>query len=100
MTFPYQESYIERLQRHRLEVDEKRRTEPKPLTLAERIDTWWQGLPAAEQKGAWKMEFFVNYFGEAPASIGPSLFSLGFVRRRDWRIGKPHGRVWVKTNHV
>jgi hypothetical protein len=97
MTFPNYESFMQRLQRNRLEAEEKRRAAPKPLTLAERIDTWWQGLPAAEQRAAYSMEFFRDRFGESPARLGPALFSLGWERKRDWRIGKPHGRVWLKN---
>lgn len=98
MAYQYQESYMQRLQRNRLEADEKRRAAPRPLTLAERIDSWFQALPTAEQRAAYSMEFFKDYFGEAPARLGPVLFSLGWERQRDWRIGNPHGRVWVRRS--
>lgn len=98
MSFPYQESHMQRLLRLRLESEMKRRTAPRPLTLAERIEIWFQALPAAEKCAAYSMEFFKDYFGESPARIGPVLFSLGFERKRDWRIGKPHGRVWLNVD--
>lgn len=97
MTVQYQESYMQQLQRRRLEAEEKQRSAPKPLTLAERIDQWYEGLNAADQNSAYSMEFFKKKFDEAPARIGPVLFSLRWERKRDWRIGKPHGRVWYKV---
>lgn len=89
-------SYMERLQQRRAEIQAIKAETPAPLTLSERIIEWWRALPQEEQQATYSMEFFRDYFGEAPARLGPVLFSLGWERKRIWEVGKPHRRVWIR----
>jgi len=88
-------SYIERLRQHRAEFQANKNATPPPLTLSEKIEKWWRDLPPEEQRTAYSMGFFRDYFGEGPARLGPVLFSLGWERKRSWEKGKPFRRVWL-----
>lgn len=89
------QGYLDRLRERRAEIQAQKESILPLPTLTERIETWWRGLTPEEQGKHYTMQFFQWMFGENPAWIGPVLFSLGWERKRLWKIGKPHSRVWV-----
>ena len=89
------ESYIGRLKRLRREREEQREAS-KPPALSDQITTWWENLPASEQRLGYSMEFFKNRFGASPQQLGAILLSLGWQRQRRWETDRPYWRVWVR----
>jgi len=89
-------SHLEKLKLRRDENNKRRDAMPKPPTLHERIDTWFNTLSVEDQSRAWKMHEFKELFEESSQKIGAVLFELGWSRRRSWNDAKPTSRSWLK----
>lgn len=89
-------SYAEHLKIKRAERQARRDAMPKPQTIHERIETWYNGLSIDNQARAWTMREFRAIFGETPQRIGAALFDLGWTRKRMWRDDRPTARYWMK----
>lgn len=90
--------YMTMLKRRREEMQKQIDATPKPLTLHERIATWYNDLSEDTPNRAWTMREFRAIFGETPQRIGAALFDLGWTRKRMWRDDRPTARYWMK-NH-
>lgn len=89
-------SYSEHLKIKRAEAQARRAAMPKPQTIHERIETWYNGLTDADKSRAWTMREFRAIWGETPQRIGAALFDLGWTRKRMWRDDRPTARYWLK----
>lgn len=87
------ECYKERLTRLRDETIQRQLVER--MTLEQKITQWWAGLSDAERGEGYTMDFFVEMLKDTPPRIGAVLFSIGWVRKRSWKVGAPHRRMWV-----
>lgn len=94
--FIYAISYSEKLKRRRAALQALRDATPKPLTIQERIQTWYNGLSEEDRARAWTMREFREIFGETPQKTGACLFELGWTRRRSWADARPTARYWLK----
>jgi hypothetical protein len=95
----YEGGYLERLKRSREEAQRIREAAPQPLSLHERIETWFSGLSDDNQRRAWTMKEFRAMFGDTPQKIGAALFDLGWTRKRMWRDERPTARYWLKIKN-
>lgn len=88
--------YMTYLKQKREAAQALRDATPKPLTLHERIDSWYNGLADDEKHRPWAMHEFKALFGNTPQKIGAALFELGWTRRRLWKDDRPTARYWNK----
>lgn len=88
--------YLEKLKQKRETARALREATPKPPSLHERIETWYEGLSDDDKRRAWTMKEFRNIFGETPQRIGAALFDLDWTRRRSWKDSMPTARYWMK----
>ena len=90
-------SYLKRLERARDEAQALRDAMPKPPTLHERIEEWYNGLSDADKQRNWTMKEFRAIFGETPQKIGQALFDMNWIRKRMWKDNRPTSRYWFKV---
>lgn len=89
-------SYSEQLKRKREERQRQKDAIPKPPTLHECIEKWYNGLSDDDKSRAWTMKEFREIFAESPQRLGAALFELGWTRKRMWRDDRPTARYWLK----
>lgn len=94
--FIYGISHLEKLKRRRAAAQALRDATPKPATIHERIQTWYNGLSEEDRARAWTMREFKALFGDTPQQLGAALFELGWTRKRMWRDDRPTARYWLK----
>lgn len=88
--------YLEQLKRRREAAQALKAATPKPPTLHERIEAWYNDLSCEDKTRAWTMNEFKALFGETPQKMGAALFDLGWTRRRCWKDAYPTARYWLK----
>ena len=64
-------------------------------SLANRIAEWWHCLPDSQRKLEYSMDQLTGLFDTCPQVLGPTLLTLGWVRRRSWAAGESYRRYWV-----
>ena len=90
------EGYLNYLKRSRAENQALIDAMPKPPTLHERIQTWYNGLSDDNKRRPFTMQQLRALFCETPQRIGAGLFDLGWTRKRMWRDDRPTARYWLK----
>lgn len=88
--------YMTMLKHRRVEMQRQIDATPKPLSLHERITTWYNGLSEQDQKRAWRMRDLKTIFHATPQAVAQCLWALGWTRRRSWADSKPTARFWLR----
>lgn len=92
----YITGYIQQLENNREQLRAQRAKQKalQSVPLTDRIERWWCSIPECDRQNFYRIEYLSQAFNTVPRLIGPALFKLGWVRKRLWKVGYPHYRVW------
>jgi hypothetical protein len=82
------------------QLSEQRRAEARAVAqarteqLREAIRRWYASLPSNEARPRYSTAELCVLFAVTPQEMGPALFELGWIRKRDWRRAGPFRRWW------
>lgn len=67
----------------------------KTDSLCDKINEWYNTLPAIEKKRQWSLEELSVRFKRPQQTVAHALHSLGWKRQRRWNTDGPYVRLWM-----
>lgn len=68
-----------------------------PVTLQERIQTWFDALPELTRHRPFSMQELETALGSQGRHLGPALAALGWTRMRTYGGNQPYRRYWLPS---